>query len=94
MIEGVWASDRSAGVMRQVRRCKAEQDNGLINPATPQVQRERLLSQSQRLCSEEVTEGSAQTMKVHTGHRYINVALLHGSHCSATSNAICKGKFW
>lgn len=41
MIEGVWASDRSAGVMRQVRRCKAEQDDGMINPATPLLQRER-----------------------------------------------------
>lgn len=65
---GVWASDRSAGVMWQVRRCKAEQDDVLINPATPLVQWERLLSQPQRLGSDEVTEGSAQTSKVHTGH--------------------------
>ncbi len=50
-MEGVWASDRSAGVMRQVRRCKAEQDDGLINPATPQVQWERLLTQPHTLCS-------------------------------------------
>ena len=41
MIE-VLAGDRSAGVVRQVRRCKAEQDDGLINPATPRVQGERL----------------------------------------------------
>lgn len=61
MIEGVWASDRSAGVMRQVRRCKAKQDNGLINPATPQFQWERLLSQPHWLGNKEVTEGTAQT---------------------------------
>ena len=58
VIEGVGASDRSAGVMRQVRRCKAEQDDGLINAATPPVQWERL-SQPQRLCSKEAIEGSA-----------------------------------
>lgn len=63
VIEGVWASDRSAGVMWQVRRCKAKQDNGLINPATPQFQWESLLSQPHRLCNKEVTEGTAQTSK-------------------------------
>ena len=66
VIEGVWASDRSAGVMRQVRRCKAGQDDGLINPATPQVQWERLFSQPRRLCNKEATEGAAQTSKAHT----------------------------
>lgn len=34
----VQASDRSAGAMWYVGRCKAEQDDGLINPATPPVQ--------------------------------------------------------
>lgn len=44
VIKVVWASDRSVGVMRQVRRCKAEQDDGLINPATPPVWWERFCS--------------------------------------------------
>lgn len=85
MIEGVWASDRSAGVMRQVWRCKAEQDDGLINPATPQVRWERLLSQAQRLCNEEVT---AQTSKAHTGRRLINGILLDVSHCCFNSASL------
>lgn len=49
--EGVWPSDRSVGGRWQVRRCKAKQDDELINPATPTVQRETPLSQPQRLCS-------------------------------------------
>ncbi len=71
VMEGVWASDRSAGIVRQVRRCKAEQDDGLINPATPRVQWERLLSQPQRLCNQEVSKGAAEVSEIHTAHRLI-----------------------
>lgn len=103
VIEGVWASDRSAGVMRQVRRCKAEQDDGMINPATPQVQRERLRSPPRRLWSEEVTEGSAKTSKPKNTQVTDSLMLLmYVSHSNFTSNGICnawwclkfKGKFW
>lgn len=40
VMEGFEASDRSAGAAQQVRRCEAEPDDGLINPATPPFQRE------------------------------------------------------
>lgn len=40
VMEGLWASDRSAGAAQQVRRCEAEPDDGLINPVTPPFQRE------------------------------------------------------
>lgn len=40
VMEGLWASDRSAGATQQVRRCEAEPDDGLINPVTPKFQRE------------------------------------------------------
>lgn len=40
VMEGFEASDRSAGAAQQVRRCEAEPDDGLINPATPLFQRE------------------------------------------------------
>lgn len=47
VIKGLWPVDRSAGVACQVRRCKAELDEGLINPATPQTHGDRVLSQPQ-----------------------------------------------
>lgn len=40
VMEGFRASDRSAGATQQVRRCEAEPNDGLINPATPPFQRE------------------------------------------------------
>lgn len=40
VMEGLWASDRSAGATQQVRGCEAEPDDGLINPVTPPFQGE------------------------------------------------------